>query len=144
MSAGTGAGLVAGFNFASAFGRILCGFMADKVGALNTLFVSFIVTALSMLALWPASTTIGPLALFVVINGAANGGFFSTMPTVVGNVFGSARMGVAMAMIVTGWTGGYLLVGAGMTSIVGLSGGTDADREIGSAYCRFHAQRIRR
>lgn len=112
MSAGTGAGLVAGFNFASAFGRIACGLMSDVVGPLNTLFISFMSTALSMLALWPESTAVAPLAVFVVINGAANGGFFSTMPTVVGNVFGSARVAVAMAMIVTGWTGGYLLVGA--------------------------------
>lgn len=109
MSPSTGAGLVAGFNFASAFGRIACGLMSDVVGPLNTLFISFMLTALSMLALWPESTAVAPLAVFVVINGAANGGFFSTMPTVVGNVFGSARVAVAMAMIVTGWTGGYLL-----------------------------------
>ena len=32
------------------------------------------------------------------------------MPTVVGNVFGSARVAVAMGMIVTGWAGGYLMV----------------------------------
>lgn len=63
-----------------------------------------------MLALWPAATTLGPLIAFVVLNGAANGGFFSTIPTVVGNVFGSQRVSVAMAMIVTGWGGGYLMV----------------------------------
>ncbi|KAK7542689.1 major facilitator superfamily domain-containing protein [Phyllosticta citribraziliensis] len=109
LSSGTGAALVAGFNFASALGRVGCGFMADLIGPLNTLFVSFALTAISMLAVWPVSESIAPLAVFVVINGAANGGFFSTMPTVVSNVFGSARMAVAMAMIVTGWTGGYLL-----------------------------------
>jgi hypothetical protein len=37
-------------------------------------------------------------------------GFFATMPTVLGNVFGSARVAVAMGMIVTGWAGGYLMV----------------------------------
>lgn len=63
-----------------------------------------------MLALWPASTTLAPLVAFVVLNGAANGGFFSTIPTVVGNVFGSQRVSVAMAMVVTGWGGGYLMV----------------------------------
>lgn len=36
---------------------------------------------------------------------------FSTIPTVVGNGFGSQRVSVAMAMIVTGWGGGYLMVG---------------------------------
>jgi predicted MFS family arabinose efflux permease len=63
-----------------------------------------------MLVLWPVSSTLGPLIAFVIINGAANGGFFSTMPTVVGSVFGSRRVGVAMGMIVTGWAGGYLMV----------------------------------
>jgi predicted MFS family arabinose efflux permease len=65
---------------------------------------------MSMLVIWPVSSTLGPLIAFVVINGMANGGFFSTMPTVVGSVFGSRRVGVAMGMIVTGWAGGYLLV----------------------------------
>lgn len=51
----------------------------------------------------------GPLVIFVVVNGAANGGFFAAMPTVVGNVFGSVRVAVAMGIIVTGWTRGYLL-----------------------------------
>ncbi|KAK5069443.1 hypothetical protein LTR70_010727 [Exophiala xenobiotica] len=62
-----------------------------------------------MLALWPVSTSLAPLIVFVVINGMGNGGFFAIMPTVVGNVFGSARVSVSMGMIVTGWTGGYLL-----------------------------------
>ena len=47
---------------------------------------------------------------FVIINGASNGGFFATIPTVVGSEFGSQRVSVAMGMIVTGWVGGYLLV----------------------------------
>ncbi|KAK5991561.1 Aspyridones efflux apdF-like protein [Cladobotryum mycophilum] len=109
LSSSTGAGLLAGFNFSSAVGRILCGFLCDRLGALNTLLLSLSLNAVSMLALWPESTTLAPLAAFVVINGAANGGFFSTMPTVVGNVFGSQRVSVAMAMIVTGWGGGYLM-----------------------------------
>jgi hypothetical protein len=45
----------------------------------------------------------------VIINGTGNGGFFSTIPTVVGRVFGSARVSVAMGMMVTGWAGGYLM-----------------------------------
>ncbi|TDZ36027.1 Aspyridones efflux protein apdF [Colletotrichum spinosum] len=109
LSSSTGAGLVAGFNFASAVGRICCGVFCDKFGALNVLFISMLLSSVSMLAIWPASTTLGPMVVFVIVNGVSNGGFFSTMPTVVGNVFGSARVSVAMSMIVTGWTGGYLM-----------------------------------
>ncbi|KAF2099591.1 putative monocarboxylate transporter [Rhizodiscina lignyota] len=109
MSASTGAGLVAGFNFSSAIGRIGFGFVSDMIGPLNSLFIALLLSALSMLALWPVSSSLGPLIAFVIINGAANGGFFSLTPTVVASLFGSARVSVAMGMIVTGWTGGYLL-----------------------------------
>jgi len=109
LSSGAGAGMVAGFNFSSAVGRLICGFAADAMGPLNTLFVSLLLSAASMLVIWPVSNSFGPLVAFVIINGAANGGFFSTMPTVVGTVFGSARVSVAMGMIVTGWAGGYLM-----------------------------------
>ncbi|KAJ7890303.1 monocarboxylate transporter, partial [Mycena leptocephala] len=108
LSASTGAGLVAGFNFSSALGRLGCGFASDRIGPVNVLFLALLLSAVSVLAIWPVSTSLTPLVLFVVINGAANGGFFSTMPTVVGSVFGSARVSVAMGMIVTGWVGGYL------------------------------------
>ncbi|KAE8149076.1 MFS general substrate transporter [Aspergillus avenaceus] len=125
MSSSAGAGVVAAFNFASAMGRLLCGFCSDYVGPLNTLFVSLLLSALSMLILWPVSTSLGPLIVFVIINGMANGGFFSTIPTVVGNVFGSARVSVAMGMIVTGWAGGYLLGAPIAGYILNASGGED-------------------
>ena len=50
------------------------------------------------------------MIVFVIMNGASNGGFFAKIPTVVGSEFGSQRVSVAMGMIVTGWVGGYLLV----------------------------------
>lgn len=100
---------MAGFALASAVGRIFSGAACDRFGALNVLFVSLMLSAVSMLVIWPASTSLGPLIVFVLVNGASNGGFFSTMPTVVGNVFGSARVTVAMSMIITGWVGGYLM-----------------------------------
>lgn len=110
FSSNVGASLVAGFSLASAFGRIGSGIACDKLGSLNTLLVSFAMTAITMLAVWPASTTLGPLIVFVVINGAANGAFFSTMPTVVSNIFGSVRVAVVMSMVLTAWIGGYLMV----------------------------------
>lgn len=110
FSSATGAGLVAGFTVSSGIGRVLCGFGGDLIGATNVIFISLLLSALSMLAIWPASTTLGPLALFVVINGISNGGFFGTVPTLAGNLFGSLRVGVVMGMIITCWVGGYLMV----------------------------------
>jgi MFS family permease len=109
LSPYTGAALVAGFNFSSAIGRIAIGFMCDKLGPLNSLFATLMLSALSMLCLWPISSSLAPLIVFVALNGAGNGGFFSVMPTVVSNVFGSVRVSVAMGAVVTSWTGGYLM-----------------------------------
>jgi hypothetical protein len=36
-----------------------------------------------------------------MINRMANGSFFATMPTAIGNLFGSVRVTVAIGMIVT-------------------------------------------
>lgn len=69
-----GAGLTAGFSLSSAVGRVLCGMSCDRFGALNTLAASQLLTGLSMLAMWPASTTMGPLVAFVIVNGVSNGG----------------------------------------------------------------------
>lgn len=123
LPSSAGAGLVAAFNFSSAIGRLSCGFACDKLGSLNTLFLSLLLSALSIFVLWPVSSSIGPLIAFVIINGSANGGFFSTMPTVVGNVFGSARVSVAVGMIVSGWLGGYLLGAPIAGYILNASGG---------------------
>lgn len=73
------------------------------------------------MALWPASTTLGPMILFVILNGTSNGGFFSTMPTVVGSVLGSAKLTTVMGMILTNWVGGYLMVSIKPISTVSLS-----------------------
>lgn len=126
LSFSAGAGLVSGFNFASAIGRIGFGFLADLIGPLNALFIGLLVNALSLLILWPISTTIGPLIAFVVINGMANGSFFATMPTVVGSLFGSARVNVALGMIVTSWGGGYLMGAPIAGYLLQAFGGTSA------------------
>ncbi|KAK4072909.1 uncharacterized protein Triagg1_5586 [Trichoderma aggressivum f. europaeum] len=132
LSTNAGAGLVAGFSLSSAAGRIISGFASDKVGSINTVLASLVLTAVTMLAIWPTSTTLGPLIAFVVINGAANGAFFSTMPTAISKVFGSARVAVAMSMVVTGWVGGYLMgapiAGYILESFGGADGGLHAYR----------------
>ncbi|KAI1266060.1 major facilitator superfamily domain-containing protein [Xylariaceae sp. FL1019] len=126
LSSATGAGLLAGWNFASAIGRIVSGILCDRIGALNALLLALSLSAISMLAVWPISTTLAPLAVFSIVNGMANGGFFSTMPTVVGNCFGSARVTVAMGMIVTSWSGGYLLGAPIAGYLLDAYGGQDA------------------
>ena len=110
LSSNAGAALVAAYNISSAIGRLSAGIAGDLLGPLNTLLIVLFFTTISIFVIWPVSNSLGPMVLLVIINGASNGGFFATIPTVVGSEFGSQRVSVAMGMIVTGWVGGYLLV----------------------------------
>lgn len=126
LSTSMGAVLVCLFNGASAAGRMLTGILADRwLGPINTLCVTLSITALSLLVMWPTSTSFAPLVVFVIVNGMSNGGFFSIMPTVVGNVLGSQRISVAFGMIVTGWIGGYLMGAPAAGYLLEAYGGTD-------------------
>ena len=109
LSASTGAGIVAGFNACTAIGRIGAGFACDRFGSTNMLLLTMALNAVSMLAIWPVSNTIGPLLVFAAFNGIANGSFFVTMPTTIGRLVGPGQAAVGMGMAITGWTGGYLL-----------------------------------
>lgn len=109
LSASTGAGIVAAFNACTAIGRFGAGFACDKLGSTNMLLLTMALNAISMLAIWPVSDTIGPLVAFAAVNGVANGAFFVTMPTAIGRLVGPGQAAVGMGMAITGWTGGYLM-----------------------------------
>ena len=109
LSASTGAGIVAAFNACTAVGRFGAGFACDRLGSTNMLLLTMILNAVSMLAVWPVSNTIGPLVAFAALNGIANGAFFVTMPTAIGRMIGPGQAPVGMGMAITGWTGGYLM-----------------------------------
>jgi MFS transporter, MCT family, solute carrier family 16 (monocarboxylic acid transporters), member 3 len=92
--------------------------------------------AISMLAIWPVSNTLAPLVLFSILNGVANGSFFTTVPTVVGSMFGPGRAAVAMAMAVTGWTGGYLMGAPIAGYLLQAAGGGEGDGAKGAEVYR--------
>lgn len=109
LSASTGAGIVAAFNACTAVGRFGAGFACDRFGSTNMLLLTMALNAVSMLAIWPISDSLGPLIVFAAINGIANGAFFVTMPTAIGRMIEPGQAVVGMGMAITGWTGGYLM-----------------------------------
>jgi len=102
-SATLASGLLAIYNLASAFGRVGLGMLGDFIGPISSLVLSLTVNALSMLAIWPISTSVAPLIVFIVVNGISSGEFFALIPSVVGSVH-------ALAMTVSGWGFGYFFV----------------------------------
>ncbi|PSN61075.1 MFS general substrate transporter [Corynespora cassiicola Philippines] len=109
LTSSTSAGLVAGFNACNAVGRFTAGPLCDKIGPVNMFLFTMALNAISMLAIWPVSASLGPLIVFATLNGVANGAFFTVLPTVAASMFGPGRAAVAMGMAATGWFGGYLM-----------------------------------
>lgn len=108
LSSSTGAGLVAGFGASTAAGRLLGGWACDRIGAFNALAVATLINSLSMLAIWPVSTSLPPLFIFAILNGCANGSFFVALPTAVAALApGSAA--TSISLMTSFWTPGYLL-----------------------------------
>ncbi|TFK72538.1 MFS general substrate transporter [Pluteus cervinus] len=101
--------LLAVFNISSALGRVGFGFLSDVTGPITSLSLSLLLSGLSIFAIWPVSNTIAPLVVFIILNGLGNGGFFSTVPSVVGFVYGPNRVTTILAMVLTGWAAGYML-----------------------------------
>lgn len=109
LSPSTGAGLVGLFGASTTFGRIISGFACDSLGPFNTIALTLLTNALSMLAIWPVSTSIAPLIIFAAINGSANGSFFVAMPTAIAALAGPGRASGAMSIGTSFWAPGYLL-----------------------------------
>lgn len=129
LSPSTGAGIVAGFNACTAIGRLGAGFACDKFGSTNVLFLTMVLNAVSMLAIWPVSATIGPLIVFVGINGIANGAFYVAMPTAISRMIGPGRASVAIGMALAGWSGGCFM-GSPIAGIIISATGADTARRI--------------
>lgn len=108
LSPSTGAGLVAGFGGATALGRLFSGWSCDRIGAFNTLAITVLLNALSMLVIWPISDSLAPLLIFSLINGCANGSFFTGLTTAVA-MLAPGSAGPSISLAVSFWTPGYLL-----------------------------------
>jgi len=78
-SAALASGLLAIFNLASVVGRVgfKFGMLSDFIGPISSPVLALAVNALSMLAIWPVSSIVAPLVVFIVVNGIGSGGFFS-------------------------------------------------------------------
>ncbi|KIY53295.1 MFS general substrate transporter [Fistulina hepatica ATCC 64428] len=126
MSTTVSSVLLAIFNIASGLGRVGFGFLCDYTGPITSLALSLVVSALSILAIWPASTSLPPLVVFIFLTGLGNGGFFSTVPSVVSHVYGPHRVTTVLAMVLTAWMFGYMLGSPIAGWILQMYGGSDA------------------
>ncbi|KAF2179261.1 MFS transporter, MCP family, solute carrier family 16, member 10 [Zopfia rhizophila CBS 207.26] len=131
LSSKTGAALVSAFSACNALGRFVAGFLCDSIGPVNMFAFTMVLNAVSMLAIWPVSESLAPLVVFSMLNGIANGAFFTILPTVVAKIFSPGRAVVAMGMATTGWTAGYLMGAPIAGYLLQAGGGTEGGRNQG-------------
>jgi MCP family monocarboxylic acid transporter-like MFS transporter 3 len=108
LPASTGAAIAAAFNACTAIGRLTSGYACDRIGPINVLLIAMAINTVSTLAIWPVSSTIGPLILFSTLNGLSNGAFVVSLPTSVASIAGPGQASVGISMATTGWCAGYL------------------------------------
>ncbi|KAI8896995.1 major facilitator superfamily domain-containing protein [Globomyces pollinis-pini] len=109
MTDSEGALLIGYMQGASAVGRILLGFIADRLGHVNILTFSLSVGAISGLFIWPFSTTYLTLTLFSVVYGFFVGGLISLLPSAIVELFGSQRSGAVISMVYTAFIFGDII-----------------------------------
>ncbi|EUC49235.1 hypothetical protein COCMIDRAFT_85123 [Bipolaris oryzae ATCC 44560] len=91
----TGFYLIAVLNGVSCLGRLLPGYVADKIGRFNTLFIMIVFTLLWMLVLWlPLGTTSLPaLYAYTALFGFGTGSWMALTPACVGQLCRAEEFG---------------------------------------------------
>ncbi|ORY56451.1 major facilitator superfamily domain-containing protein [Leucosporidium creatinivorum] len=109
-------------NFTSGMGRILAGFLADRLGPINTLFLSFFLGGLLQLVFWPYATTFGSIAAFGALEGLTGSWFMSLIPVAAAQLFGLEGLATIVGFTVLANSPGQML-GATISGLVLETGG---------------------
>ncbi len=94
MSANLAGYLVSILNAASVIGRILPGYIGDRLGRFNTMTVLTYFSTIIVFALWIPSNGSIPIILFAVLYGFSTGAFVSIGPSLVAQISDIREIGV--------------------------------------------------
>ncbi|KAJ3358515.1 hypothetical protein GGF32_000357 [Allomyces javanicus] len=117
-------------NVMSLAGRIVGGWLADRLGAVNMYTLSVLLAGLSILVFWlPAGVSQPLLILFALTFGTFAGGYIALTPPMVGQLFGVASipsmMGTVSLATAVGNLAGAPLAGALVSAALKAGGGGD-------------------
>ncbi|OCH92545.1 MFS general substrate transporter [Obba rivulosa] len=79
-------------NLSAASGRTLVGFIADRIGPVNALFVAVLMSGLTQLLIWTFVADYAGIMAFAVLYGFFCGCFLSLSPAVAARLYGSGRL----------------------------------------------------
>jgi OFA family oxalate/formate antiporter-like MFS transporter len=92
-------GIVSLMGLANAIGRVFWGFVSDKAGRLNALFVMFVITGVTMLLLPELAMQKTTLLTGALLVGACYGGYLGIFPSVTADYFGTKNLALNYAVI---------------------------------------------
>jgi MFS family permease len=109
-------------DFAAGFGRIAAGFIADRIGAVNCLFMSFFIGGLSQMVMWPFVKTFGSITGFAIISGFFGSWFMSLLAVACSRLFGGHGLATMTGFMILANSPGQLLGSTVATSVLQASG----------------------
>ncbi|KAL6302561.1 major facilitator superfamily domain-containing protein [Sparassis latifolia] len=83
---------VTALNLSAAAGRTLIGFVADRTGPVNALFVAIFMSGITQILIWNFVTTYAGIMIFAILYGFFCGCFISLSPAVGAQLYGSGRL----------------------------------------------------
>jgi MFS family permease len=86
--------LVSILNATSFFGRTIPGYLADKLGRYNMMFVMCAFSGIITLALWLPAKANAPIIVFVALFGFSSGAFVSLAPSLIAQISDVKKIGV--------------------------------------------------
>ncbi|WWC67227.1 uncharacterized protein I206_101134 [Kwoniella pini CBS 10737] len=92
-------------------GRALVGFVADKIGPLNTYILVFVISGIIQFALWLTAKTFGGVLAFAVMFGLIAPGFSGILPQIIVQLFGPANLATNVGLILLSGAPGNLING---------------------------------
>ncbi|KAL2802519.1 MFS general substrate transporter [Aspergillus granulosus] len=98
MSASLAEYLIPILNAASLFGRVLPGWIGDKVGRYNTQIVTCLFSGIIALALWIPAKQTAPLIVFAALYGFGSGAFVSLLPAMIAQISDVREIGLRVGM----------------------------------------------
>lgn len=120
--------ILSAFN---ALGRIVIGFLSDKIGRNAALVTVFLIQAVNMFV-FSSYTSIPLLIIGASVAGLAYGSLFSLMPSITADFFGVKNLGVNYGLVFSGWgiaavigpiLGGMVVVKTGAYTLSYISAG---------------------
>ncbi|ORY26769.1 major facilitator superfamily domain-containing protein [Naematelia encephala] len=138
-------------NLCAGIGRVLVGFLADRIGALNSLFLSCLLASVFIFSLWLTATSFGAVMAFAVLYGLVAPTYLSLIPIAAIRVVGSdnlaSNVGVCLMLTAPGAfaggpVGGAILKATGQYKwLIVFAGAMHAFAAISIIICRFVLQR---